>query len=980
MIGSAFLQCKTTVESLAMDFPITSVNYLVQIKKASMKKNILFIILYAISCFGATALPEAERMLTLSGKIFDQATQEPLTGATIVLEGTNHYAIAGLDGSFIIRNVSMGNYVVDVSFISYDPVTRKVELDESRHLEIGMENVSLTLGTVEVISNRLTHTEGSARASERNSLHAINAISARAIELSPDLTVANVVQRVSGLTVERGSGGEAQYAIVRGMDKRYNYTLVNGIKIPSPDNENRYVPLDIFPAELLDRLVVSKSLIPSMEGDAIGGVVDMQMKSAHSRKIVNAGFSVGYNEIFQERDFDYYDYQSINKTPPMQRLRGEDRVAASQDYYSSENFNFSKIKPLPNYNASLGLGDRFFDNRLGVILAATYQSASKGTDRTQFLISENRGKENLPYISKYQKRRYSTSQKRAGVHNKIDFIVNSNHSISLYNVFLNLQKNQTRVIWEDGLRGINEPTLENNFRIQTNIQSIYNSTLQGDHQLHSNIHADWSLVYSAAHQNVPDNSQLITVSNYDTPGRELRWLIHENQIRIWENNSDRDYAGYYNLTYNPASNSNGLELKTGGLYRIKDRKNSFDMYTFKPNPGIQEYIPYETQYEVLTWRITGGSGTASHALNYQSYENIFAHFLQFKWPYQKWLFTGGVRMEHTDQGFSTANDLVEDGSQKYLNLLPSIHLKYSFSENNLIRASYYKSLSRPSFLEIIPYTRPSTEDIYVSGGNPSLKPVTADNFDLRYELFSNTTDQLLVSGFYKRIYDPIELTVMTETDANYQSHFPSNTTVITPVNFDMAVNYGFELDVIKYFNRFGIRGNYTYTSSEIESVKRTWSLLTEENYDQLTPLQQQNLDVGDSTFLNVIQQRPLQGQSRHLANLSVLYKDQRNGVDAQLSAVYTGERIAVVSTGYETDWWQKGLVQLDFSAEKRFFQDFVLFIKVNNIIDNPYELYIKKPHYPSQRIESLQPASDSETMVRQEYYRRTFLLGIKYKL
>ena len=70
-------------------------------------------------------------------------------------------------------------------------------------------------------------------------------MSAKAIELSPDITVANVIQRMSGVTVERNSSGEGQYAILRGMDKRYNYTLVNGVKIPSPDNKNRFVPLSV---------------------------------------------------------------------------------------------------------------------------------------------------------------------------------------------------------------------------------------------------------------------------------------------------------------------------------------------------------------------------------------------------------------------------------------------------------------------------------------------------------------------------------------------------------------------------------------------------------------------------------------------------------------------------------------------------------------------------------------------------------------
>ena len=70
------------------------------------------------------------------------------------------------------------------------------------------------------------------------------------------------MQRVSGVSIERSNNGEGQYAIIRGMDKRYTYTLINGYKIPSPDNKNRYVPLDIFPADIIDRLEVNKSLTP----------------------------------------------------------------------------------------------------------------------------------------------------------------------------------------------------------------------------------------------------------------------------------------------------------------------------------------------------------------------------------------------------------------------------------------------------------------------------------------------------------------------------------------------------------------------------------------------------------------------------------------------------------------------------------------------------------------------------------------------
>ena len=111
-----------------------------------------------------------------------------------------------------------------------------------------LRSAEVLLGEVNVIATNPGRTEAGARLIERNAMNVVNVMSARVMELSPDVTVANVLQRMSGVTVERNSSGEGQYAILRGMDKRYNYTLVNGVQIPSPDNKNRFVPLDMFPS------------------------------------------------------------------------------------------------------------------------------------------------------------------------------------------------------------------------------------------------------------------------------------------------------------------------------------------------------------------------------------------------------------------------------------------------------------------------------------------------------------------------------------------------------------------------------------------------------------------------------------------------------------------------------------------------------------------------------------------------------------
>ncbi len=554
--------------------------------------------------------------------------------------------------------------------------------------------------------------------------------------------------------------------------------------------------------------------------------------------------------------------------------------------------------------------------------------------------------------------------------------MNSRNKLSLYNVYLQLQNNETRFVLIDELRGGANPTLEQNMRSQVNLQQIYNSTLQGEHALTENIIADWSLVYSIANQNIPDNSLVRLVANFDNGSQ--RWIMEEGFQRIWENNSDQDIASYYNITYSPRIGNEKVDFKYGGLYRMKNRNNFYDSYTFKPDPGIQEYVLYETQLQDITWRTTNGFGTPTHVLNYESYENIFANYGQFQFTKWNTEFLGGVRAEYTDQGYTTEAEVFEDGNQEYWSILPSLHIKYLPNDNTNIRASYFKSISRPSFLEIIPFRRPQNEEIFSLAGNPELTNVTAHNFDIRYENFPTTTEKLLVGVFYKNIINPIEYAVIpAEVYPNFTTR-----SALMPVNFETAVNYGLELDYTKYIRNFGVRLNYTFTSSNVESLKRTWGLVTEDNIDQVTDIQKEvdGIGIGDSTFISVFQDRPLQGQAAHIGNFSLLYKSTKQGIDAQLALVYTGQRIAFVSVGLDNDYWQKAFTQLDFSIEKKIGKNWVAFCKINNLLNSPFEMVIQKPHQPGFLVNERQPNSEEETLVRRDFYSRSYMLGVRFNL
>ena len=210
----------------------------------------------------------------------DSKSGESLVGAKIFIKGNLQNGISsGLDGSFTFRNVKNGNVVLICSYVGCKTIEKEVAIAALGFNKISIELSSSVLELQEVeVTAKYHATDQNARNLERISPNEVNIVSAKSIELSPDLNIANVIGRVSGVTIERNATGDGQFAIIRGMDKRYSYTMVNSVKIPGTNNKYRYVPLDIFPSFLVDRLEVTKSLTPNLEGDALGGVVNSVRK------------------------------------------------------------------------------------------------------------------------------------------------------------------------------------------------------------------------------------------------------------------------------------------------------------------------------------------------------------------------------------------------------------------------------------------------------------------------------------------------------------------------------------------------------------------------------------------------------------------------------------------------------------------------------------------------------------------------------
>ena len=912
---------------------------------------------------------------TLDGIVKDNKTGEPLIGTVVrVKELPNVGTTTGLDGSFTLHELpDKGKYTLVVSFMAYKTKEIVVDVANDDKVDIPMDEDLKQLGEVVVTGRREYRSDRSAVESVKNAGNVLNVMSQQSIQLSPDVNVASVLQRVSGVTMERDASGEASYAILRGMDKRYNYTLVNGVKIPSPDDKNRYIPLNIFPSDLMDRLVVSKSLTADMEGDAAGGVVDMVMKDAPSCFQLQANAAIGTTDYFWKDGRDYLtsNRSDYTKKAPYEAF-GSEYKASISDFKNGPVQLKNHPMPAPNFIGGLSVGNRFWNDRLGVMLAGSIQNTFRGTERTYNSVKMASGEQAM-YISKLNHRYYSIHDLTTGVHAKVDLTL-PKHKIEWYNMYVRTNSKGVRYNNSIGTEyiGANSYTQDDEIRSLSTTQSIFATNLKGTHHLTKNFTLDWSGIFSQAKEEDPDRTYVTLSNSVSTeadaegnilsgnlwdPNKNITKTFPKDAERRFQHNKDTDWAGYINLTYDTHF-ANDVEAlwKAGAQYRRKERSNRYYSYIFSPADNAQDLDGNGLeQFDNVDWVCKTPYSQASQ-LNYDSKEHIGGAYAMVTLKTKLGELIAGFRAEHTNQIYTMLQhfrNMGQIGEQSYWDYLPSASLKWTPTKNMNIRLSYYRSINRPGFYEIVPYQIMGEE--YQEKGNPNLKRARIDNIDLRWEWFPSKTEQILAGVFYKYLKDPIEQVFVTSdgkigagTDAYYM-----------PDNLGNAKNMGFEIDVIKYIRHFGIKANYTYTYSKITTSKREYK-------------------EGSAEYKSgVTQSRPLVNQAPHTANISLLYKDTENGWNAQLASSFTGAKLALVSPFKDADQWDKAMFGLDLSAEKQFKNGFSIFFKANNLLDAKRERYLKTVNESNLQYAD---QKSNKTIIGTYKYGRTFLLGVRYKL
>jgi TonB-dependent receptor len=861
---------------------------------------------------------------TIHGKVESIASGELLSGSSIGIFKTSIKTIADNSGNYLISGIPPGEYDLEIEHLGFAVVTKHVVLHagENLKLNVKMQQKAQELKIVNVYGKLSEEEAAGAIQREKRANNIINVISAQSMERSPDINAANVLQRMSGLTIDRSGGGDQSYPIIRGLDPRYNNTLINGVKITSPDDKSRYVPLNVVPSDLLGSIEVHKSLLPEMEGDAVGGTVNMVMKDAPDRKIFKVLGSLGYSKIFMDRPFVTFSKADIQQKSLIEKY-GSSYTAQPGDF-SRSNLDFKEVTPIPNAVFSAVYGQRLLKQKMGVIIVESFQNQYYGSNSiyNQAAPDVHTGQ---PAISDYAVRNFSTQELNNGLTLHLDYLLNDRNKFTITNTFLYTYLAQAREIVDTAIFGGNggrtvpgTGPVYTDYTSVTSKQILENVKLDGRHILSSHFLFDWAGVFSYAARRSPDMTDLALNKKIDTvhttndihgPYTFVSTPNYFDEIsRIWQHNEDKDYDLIANLTYRTHSQKGTqLELKTGGLYRHKTRYNIQDEYDLKPTTnsnGVKQvfYDIYSAQ-----WIVYNSSGTYDYDKNkYQLFENVTAAYAQGKISFPKLDIVGGLRMEITKQGYSL-NTFYATGingvEKDYTDLLPSAMVKYKLNTRTNIRLSYFKGIARPNYYDLVPALRRSVSTANSTQGNPYLNHSVADNFDLRYEFYPREEEVFSAGIFYKKIQNPIEYAYISGTS-------------FEPQNFGDATDYGAELDFTKYFGQFGITGNYTYLYSEIYSNKSYYNLAT--NY--INP--------------DTLQKRTLQGQTDHTLNLSLLYRNEKHKLFAQVSFQYIGRSIALVYPIYGYDYYQQPQFNLGFSAEKQLRnRHFTVFTKMNNLLN-----------------------------------------------
>jgi hypothetical protein len=329
---------------------------------------------------------------TITGKVISSKTGEPLIGATVSLDTLGRSTASDLNGSYTLSGLPVGNYSVSATYVSY---SKKIVSDvvvttgEETSLTISLDEQTGANTQEVIVRTRLNRENvGSLLIAQKNSASVSDGISAETIRRTPDRNTSDVLKRVSGASIQ-----DDRFAIIRGLNDRYNAAFLNGAPLPSSESDRKAFAFNIFPSNILDNLVIYKTATPDRSGEFAGGLIDITTKSIPSENFTTFSASGGFNTTatFKEEykykggKWDFLGFDdgkralptAVASLPTLAGLSQEQRGSLAKNFENNWALNKGKFSPNFGFQFTKGLNiARKGNDFLGLLFSVTYSKSS----------------------------------------------------------------------------------------------------------------------------------------------------------------------------------------------------------------------------------------------------------------------------------------------------------------------------------------------------------------------------------------------------------------------------------------------------------------------------------------------------------------------------------------------------------------------------------------------------------------------------
>jgi outer membrane receptor protein involved in Fe transport len=882
----------------------------------------------------------------ITGKVVDSGTGEPLVGAEVYVRGTQLGSLTDLDGAFEIEGVPAGPQGLRVLYLGYAEKTvtgLEVPAGGAVTIEVSMVPEALLAEgvTVEVTAEEERGSVEGALAFQRSSTNVVNGISSQEIRRTPDSNAAEAVKRVSSTSLVDG-----RYVYVRGLGERYSTALLDNVALPTPEPEKRVVPLDLFPASMLESVFTVKTFTPDLPGDFAGGLVSIQTKDVPDEPFFRISTGAGWSSNLADEDLPDYrggDLDWLGVDDGTRELPDEfperlsittprDQVAALHSSFRSD-FRTTLEEPgfgeaSKSFGLSLGTPTRLLGRDAGFFLGGNYAYNANARTQKEFYPSLAADLFQYDFDS-----RIGTREVTWGGLAGLGIELSNDDRLSWKTLVTQAAEDEARLV--SGPFDFSTSGFARISRLQFVERTLLSSQLQGEHKVGwiGDGRLEWEGAYGFALRDEPDTRQSFYVAQ--APDGPFFFNETGDNGRFFSDLTDRLAQGSFKLSSRFGFlNGQDAVLDVGGLGALRTRDFSARRFAYENSSPAGRTLPPEqlfTADAIAAGDISFLERTEPND-EYEATEVMGAGFASLDVGVSNHLrVTGGLRVERNEtelDSFDPATGSRLAGVSTDLRTtepLPSLAVRWEPSESQVVHLSGTRTIVRPQFRELAPFRY----ETYLEStlGNPFLENGEIWNADLRWSLFPNLGEIVSIGAFYKRFNDPIEIVRIPTGGTNLGTP--------EPYNAPGARTYGVELELrqdlgnwTRGLNGLGMSANVAFADSKVEQ-DRPVKVFTGGSASSGPTL------LEPEVFTNA--ERPMVNQSPFLVNASLWWTGSATGTTATLLYNGIGERLAQVGVQGFDDIYELQRHSLDLTVEQPLGDALSAKVALQNLTDAPYE-------------------------------------------